>query len=535
MAYLRVEKKKSGTYLRIVETFRKDGKVKQRTLHSLGKVEDYPTNQLKGIASKLLELAGVKMEDIVGKSFKEVNRLNYGYALVIKKLWKMFDMDKLSRIISLRTKTKFDWVNIVQLMIAERINDPVSKRQNYFHAKEYIGFNSEVNLQYFYRTLDILSDNVEELKEHFFKAQQNLFTQQLDVVFYDVTTLYFDSQKEEESSIRQKGYSKDGKATKTQVVLGLLVDKLRNPITYQIYKGNTYEGHTMVDALNALSKKYNIDQCVVVADSAMIDKENRERLNEKGITYIIGDRLKGLPKDIKEGLVNREAHQPISPDISPSIFSYTEISYQDRRIICTYSEKRARKDAHNREKLLKKAAQWIANPSKYTQIKKKGAGRYIKTDTEGSPKELNEEQIKADAKYDGFKAIATTTKLDASEILEKYKDLFEVEHSFRALKSQLRIRPMYHWTNKRIEGHVAMSFIAYTMLNYMRNLTKLQYKEIVRALDKMQMSQIKEDESEEYVYMRASIDDTQKVINDKLKLVVPNDITPHSTINQLFM
>jgi transposase len=159
------------------------------------------------------------------------------------------------RKIANKTKTKFDWISILQLMIAERINEPCSKRQNNFHKEEYLGFNTEnVDLQHFYRTLDILSNHQDLIKKYLFTRQQDLFTQKLDVVFYDVTTLYFESMIEDEDNIRQKGYSKDGKANKTQVVLGLLVDKMRTPITYEIYKGNTCEGVKMIDALNTFKK-----------------------------------------------------------------------------------------------------------------------------------------------------------------------------------------------------------------------------------------------------------------------------------------
>ncbi len=537
MAFLRVEKKKSGNYMRIVEAYRVNGRPKQRTLHSLGKVEDYPTHQLESIAKKLLELAGLKMEDIVAESFHETNRLNYGYALVIKKLWKLFNFDTLVKKINRKSKVKFDWINILQLMIAERINEPASKRQNFFNTDEYLGFNDKkVALQYFYRTLDILANNQNLIKEHIFEQQQNLFTQQLDVVFYDVTTLYFDSQAERPDSLAQKGFSKDGKAHKTQVVLGLLVDKLRNPVTYNIYKGNTYEGYTMLDAINQFKKQYPIDKCVVVADSAMIDKDNRKLLEDNKIHYIIGDRIKSLPGKIKEQLIDKTNHKEINKDISKSNLSYTETEYQDRRIICTYSEKRAKKDTYNRQKLLEKAKYWVSNPSKYKQTKKRGAGRYINLDEDKKPAELNMEQIEKDAQYDGFKAIATNMKgISVAELLSKYSDLFEVEHAFRTLKSQLEIRPMFHWTDKRIEGHIAMCFMAYAFLNYLRNITELQYKDIIKTLDRMQMSEIKEDGSDELIYMRLSIDKNQKLLSKKSKLVMPNDITTQKAINQLFM
>jgi len=533
MAFLRVEKKKSGTYLRIVESYKASGKSKHRTLHSLGKVEDYPSQQLENIAKKLLELAGICMEDIVGASFREIERVNYGYALVIKRLWKLFDMTTFCNKVGMVNKTQFDWLNVLQLMIAERLNEPSSKRQSYFNQEEYFGFGQEADLHHFYRTLNILSQNQDLLKQHLFSRQRSLFSQKLDVVFYDVTTLYFDSQVEKDGNKRRKGYCKDGKAHKTQVVLGLLVDKFRNPVTYQIYEGNTYEGHTMVDALKTMQKDFNIDNVIAVADSAMIDTNNREFMVENNIDYILGDRLKSLPRSIQQELIDTSSHLAVNKEVDKENFSYKVIEYKGRKIICTYSAKRARKDAFEREKLINKAKVWLENPGKYKQVKKRGAGRFVTTDDDGLPIKLDLEKIEKDSKFDGFKAIATTTDLPVEQILSKYNDLFEVEHAFRTLKSQLEIRPMFHWNNERIEGHIAMCFIAYTFLNYLRNTTGLQYRQIVKSLDRMQMSVVEDDTSDELLYMRSKITENDQILVKKLKLVMPKDVTPQSIINQI--
>lgn len=534
MAFLRAEKKKSGTYLRIVQSYKDKGTAKHKTLHSLGKIEDYPPEQLESIAKKLLELAGLNMEEIVASSFHEIARVNYGYALVIKKLWDLFNMNEFVRKVKQKSKIQFDWMQVLQLLIAERINEPTSKRQSCFNQEEYLGFGDSIDLQHFYRTLDVLSKEQNLLRRHLFQQQRSLFTQELDVVFYDVTTLYFDSQKEIEGNKKKKGYSKDGKAHKTQVVLGLLVDKQRNPVTYHIYEGNTYEGHTMIDALKDLKQDYNIDRIIVVADSSMIDTANRKYITESNMDYILGDRIKVLPESVKSKLLDKNNHLPLSKGISKSDYSYTSLNYKERRIICTYSSKRAEKDAYERGKLIKKAQTWLENPNKYKNVKKRGAGRFIVSSDEGHPLELNTEKIEQDARYDGFKAIATSTKISASEVLSKYNDLYEVEHAFRALKSQLEIRPVYHWTNQRIEGHIAMCFIAFTFLNYLRNTTQLQYKTIRKALDRMQMSMIKEDKSDDITYMRSNIREEEKTIFSTLKIVAPRDITPEKTINQYF-
>ncbi len=531
MAFLRVEKKKSGTYLRIVQSYKEDGKPKHRTLYSLGKVEDYTPDQLQSIAKKLIELAGKSLDDILGSGLSETGRYNYGYASVINRLWSIFNLNILTRMIQVDSKVRFDWVNTLKLMIAERLNEPCSKRQCNFNQEEYIGFSEQpLELQYFYRTLDLICSNEQKIKQFLFSQQSNLFGSTLDVVFYDVTTLYFDSQVEIDGALRKKGYSKDGKAHKTQIVLGLLVDKLRNPISYEIYQGNTYEGTTMIEALKALRKKYKIDQVIVVADSAMIDKDNRNFMVGNEIDYIIGDRIKSLGGQITRQLLNRDNHKPLGGH--KNALTYMEVNYKGRRLICTYSSKRAAKDAYERQKLIDKANMWLLEPSKYKQTKKRGAGRFIKMDEKGTPLSIDIDRITADEKFDGFKAISTTTNLEVDQILSKYRDLFEVEHTFRTLKSQLEIRPMFHWTDTRIRGHVNMCFIAYTFLNYIRNNTGLQYKEIIKSLDKMQVSKIIDKGSDKTTYLRSSISEHQEILHKKLKLNTLPDATTQVSINQ---
>jgi transposase len=534
MAFLRVEQKKSGTYLRIVQSFKDQGVTRHKTLHSLGKVEDYPTDQLRRMATKLLELSGARLEDLVKEDLHEVRRVNYGYALVLKALWKKFGLDTWMSTIAGSRRIRFDWLSSLELMLAQRLSDPGSKHACYHHQNDYIGIGEkESDLQHLYRTLDLLSEEQESLKQHVFTRQQSLFSGQLDVVFYDVTTLYFDSQKEDQDSLRQKGYSKDGKAHKTQLVLGLLVDKLRNPITYHVYKGNTYEGSTLIDALTKLREQYQIDQVVAVADSAMIDADNRTFMEGcEGLDYILGDRIKNLPKAVSEYLLDPKNHHSLSYK-DHGRFTYSTRRHKNRTIIGTYSEKRARKDRHEREKLLAKAEQLLAHPAKLNQSKKRGAGRFIKS-LSGQTYALDTEKIAADQRWDGYKAISTTTSLSITEVLDKYGDLFEVEHAFRSLKSELQVRPIFHWTNKRIEGHIALCFLAYTMLNYLRLTTGLQQRELVRALDQMQLSEIKEGQQKETFFLRSKISTHQQTLIDSLNLVVPKDMTPQSIVHQYF-
>ena len=177
MAFLRAEKKSSGTYLRIIQSYKIDGKSKHKTLYSLGKLEDYDINQLERIAKKLLELIGKDVTLLDSGHLHELGRYNYGYAIVVNKLWQIFNLDTLVRVISHKHRVRFDWQTIFRFMIAERINEPCSKLQSSFNHSEYLGFgDTELPLHQFYRTLDLLSDQEDLIKAHLFTQQRSLFS-----------------------------------------------------------------------------------------------------------------------------------------------------------------------------------------------------------------------------------------------------------------------------------------------------------------------------------------------------------------------
>lgn len=536
MAFLRAEKKRSGTYLRIVSNKKVAGKVRQQTLHSLGKVEDYSAEQLEALAKKLLEFAGKSFDELLETALQELARYNYGFPLMVSYLWKKFDLGKFFKRERSRKKIKFDVENVLKLLICERMAEPVSKHCSFHRQEDYIGLDT-VDLHHCYRSLDFLDDIQEALQKHLFHHQRNLFNTSLDVVFYDVTTLYFDSQHpQNEEGLRQKGYSKDGKVHKLQVVLGLLVDRQRNPLGYQVYQGNKYEGDTFKDGLDRLKTQYGIDKVVVVADRGMLSEKNIGLVLGNGYDYIIGERLKRLPVKVQDELLDSSKHKTfaLNDDQKTGAYTYATTTYKDRKVICTYSEKRARKDAHEREKLIEKAKKPIQEPSLIKQKQKSGSQKYIQQQSGQQEKYLLDEQkINHDSKYDGFLAISTNDKeINVEQLLEQYNNLFQVEHAFRTLKSMVKIRPMFHWTDKRIKGHIALCFITYTFINYLTKGLSLTEKELQRCLDKMQLSKVGNGEQAPF-FLRSSIDPTTAEIIRKLALVVPKDTASQKAINQI--
>lgn len=536
MAFLRVDRKQSGKYLSIAETYRtKDGKVRTRILYNLGKKESYSPEQLRRIGSKLYELGGGNLKELLGIKTTEKARVNYGYRQVLHKALSYYGLDKVIHNIARKRKLHFDLLNAIMLMLFERLHDPCSKRRSYFNQSEYLGVNP-VKLQYLYRALDHLADNQKLIQRHIYQKGRNLFNQNLDVVFYDVTTLYFDSEVEEEGKLRQKGFSKDGKIGSTQVLFCMLIDREKQPIGYRIFKGDLYEGHSFEYAIADLKKEYQIDKIIVVADRGMLSKTNMDITTTSGYEFIVGERLRTLPARLQNHLIdlsNYTAEWKYRDKEGEEVqIKYCTMPYQGRTIIGSYSAKRAAKDKHEREKKLETAQKLIDSPGLVT---KKANRFFLKREGEQSYA-LDQDKINRDEKFDGFLAITTNnTSLKASEILGQYKQLYRIEHTFRTFKSHLEVRPMFHWTDKRIEGHICLCYIAYTLLSFI--LLKLEKKglpiteeKLRRQLDAMQLSLIEQEENQ--LYLRSAQKSGEADFQKKLGLKTLPNVIPVDLINK---
>jgi transposase len=511
MPFLKIERKSSGTYLRIAESYRDEqGSSRHRILHSLGKVSDYTPEQLRSIGLRLYELGGGEIKGLLDGDIEELGRYNYGYCQVYNKAFTYYGLDKIMNRIVRNHKLSFNLSDAVMVMLLERLQEPCSKRSNYIHQLDYVGFEP-VYLQHLYRCLDKLADYNELIQKQIFQTGRDLFNQQLDVVFYDVTTLYFESSNESEienRQLRKKGFSKDGKVGDTQILFCMMIDKDKNPIGYQVFKGNTYEGHTLSYAIKQLKQRYAIDKVIIVADRGMMSKGNMEAVSDTGNEFIVGDRLKNMSPLIQAPLLDLSNYKQewvyTDNENEQIVIRYTTLQHDGKTIIATYSEKRARKDKYDREQLLKKSKNLLAHPD---LLKKKASRHFIKQ-TGTDKYVLDEDKIISQQKYDGFLAVATNnTTLSTPDVLNHYKQLFKIEHTFRTFKSHLETRPMFHWTDTRIEGHICLCYIAYTLqhwvLHRLKNFTIPMTESIVRQmLDKMQVSKLKHNGQK--VYLRST-------------------------------
>ena len=514
MPSILIDKKKSGDYLRIVESYRDaEGKPRTKTLYSLGRVDSFSPESLKRMGQRLYELGGGDLKDLLGEQVTEEGRYNYGFLLIYRKILYYYGLDRIFQRITKKKKLTYSLTEVVLLLLIERLNDPCSKRGSFFHQQEYLGLPS-ISLQHLYRSLDYLADHSKLIQQAIYQTGRDLFNQQLDVVFYDVTTFYFESEVEQQGALRQKGFSKDGKIGSTQVVFAMLIDRYKQPIGYKLYSGDLWEGHTYEDMVASLKKEYQIKNIVLVADRGMLNANNLQVTLEKGYEFIIGERLKVLPKPTQARLLNLDNYQyewiNSSSGRDPIKVRYMVLEYNGRKIIATYSEKRAEKDRKEREEKLYKAELLLKNPA---QLRKKAHHYYLKN-TEGEKYVVDTEKIKRSEKYDGFLAIAYHAKeLTHEEVLDHYHHLYQIEHSFRTFKGYLETRPMFHWTNKRIQGHICLCYIAYSLLNHLqlrlvKQGTPLTEQTIRTHLSKMQVSLVKQ--ADQYFYLRSKASETSQ-------------------------
>lgn len=349
--------------------------------------------------------------------------------------------------------------DIFRHLVISRLAFPLSKLKTVNYLYRYQGLLIDVDTVY--RFLDKLNSSLKSQVEIIaFADTKRILNGNISIVFYDMTTLYFEASDEDD--LRKTGFSKDGKHSSPQIFIGLLVGLGGYAIGYDIFEGNIYEGHTLIPFLEKIRAKFDIEKPVVVADSGLLSSKNIALLKQMGYKYILGARLKNEPSAIK--------NQIISQNFSEGKAISIEKNGEDKLIVA-YSTKRCKKDEHNRKRGLQRLEKRIKS-GKLTKsnINNKGYNKYLKMKGEVLI-EIDYDKYNIDKVWDGLKGYITNADLSEKEIIANYKNLWQIEKAFRMSKTDLRIRPIYHRLKQRIEAHICISFTAYCI-----------YKELERVL-----------------------------------------------------
>jgi transposase len=357
--------------------------------------------------------------------------------------------------------TGFDLIEdgIFRQLVIARLSQPMSKAATVEYLKSH--FDEDAKLHRVYRYLDKLYNTQQEkIQQISVEHTRCILGGKIGLLFYDVTTLYFESDYGDE--LREPGFSKDGKHSQPQVVLGLLVSRDGYPLSYAVFNGSQYEGRTMLPVVEDFVQRFNLDDFIVVADSGLMSQSNIALLELGNYKYIIGARIKNESNEIKTWALSLPKRDG----------EFNETLKGHARLIVGYSDNRAKKDRHNREKGVKRLekAYRSGNITK-ENINKRGYNKFLEI-SDNVKVAINQDKIKQDEQWDGLKGYLTNTDLGAKEVHEQYNGLWSIERAFRITKGTLEMRPMFHFTPKRIQAHVCICFAAYKV-----------YKELERVVN----------------------------------------------------
>jgi len=479
--FFRVKTTKYARYLQLVESKRINGKPRQKVILTLGKLDDSGAtlNALDSIlisgakfSEKLAVLADHKQADI-----PDCKRMIDGPDRVFGKLWESTGIKSILRHLLKERHFTFDVERAIYITVLHRLMVSGSDLSACtWRRNQNIPGNQALSLHHFYRAMEWLGDMVDEfndsdplspryrtqqIEELIFQKNRDLFTG-LGMVFFDTTSLYFEGRGGED--LGEYGYSKDRKSDRHQMVVGVVIDTRGDPLCMEMWPGSTADVSTLLPVADRLKDRFGVTSMCIVCDRGMISDENLSLLEESGIDYIIGTRMRQDTEVNEDVLGFPGRYQVVRERLRPSDLSplkVKNVQLCDVRYVVCLNEEEALAQAQNRTAILESLRTKLKQGGKQL-IGNKGYRRYLKK--QKGLFEIDEKKVSDEQKYDGKYVLRTTLDIPADQVALRYKDLYRIERVMRQLKSILETRPIYHQKAGNIRGHVFCSFLALKLL-----------------------------------------------------------------------
>ncbi|MFN8337829.1 MAG: IS1634 family transposase [Saprospiraceae bacterium] len=387
-------------------------------------------------------------------------------------------------------------------LVTMRIFEPASKLRSLDLMEQFFGIKH--SRKSYYKIAPQCVDLKEKVEMKVVEFAKEHYSFNFDIVFYDVTTLYFETF--EEDDLRKNGFSKDSKSQQPQILVALLVTKEGFPIAFEVFSGNTFEGHTIIPTIQDFIDRNKVKAFTVVADAAMISSQNITQLNQNEINYIVGARMGNLSIELLETV-----DKQIVREDGKSIRIKTELGY----LICSYSSVRYRKDLYEMNKQIEKAKQVIQVPSKSKKLKF--------TKTKDQKMELNDELIEKTKKLLGIKGYYTNLEekiVDNKTIIARYHQLYKIEQAFRISKSDLQTRPIFHFKEQPIKLHILICFMALVISKHIELKAGVSIRKFIDESKKIVDGQILNHITHKTVIVKA--EQTPKMADLVAKLFPPH-------------
>jgi transposase len=509
--FFRVKSAGSYQYLQIVHSIRQGEKVRQQVFGTLGRLDELKANgRLEAlIRSGLRHCEKLAVIDAHAAGETEaVTVLRIGPELVFGRLWKESGIQEVVQSLLGARRYEFDVERAIYLTVLHRLFASGSDRAAERWREDYLIPGTEaLDLHHLYRAMAFLGQEIEPkgqktlgtprclkdlIEEELFERRRDLFTE-VDLVFFDTTSLYFEGRGGE--SIGRRGHNKDHRPDLCQIVVGMALDVEGRPICCEMWPGNTADVKTLIPIVKRMRERFRLREITVVADRGMVSKATLEAFDksEPPVRYIVGVRMR-RQKEVNSSVLGSRARWFESvPERSnakdPAPLKVKEVWVKERRYIVCLNEEERRKDAHDREAIVAHLKEQLRSGDK-SLVGNKGYRRYLKVEGSGHFV-IDEKQIKAEERYDGIWVLRTNTDYNAETVAHVYKALWTVEDIFRTTKSILETRPIYHKRNETIRGHVFCSFLALLLKQELESRMKRadlqwEWKEVIRGLESLQ-------------------------------------------------
>jgi len=473
--FARIKKSGKHQYLQIVENRKIKGKVVQRVIVTLGRMDQlHEKERIETLIRSLSRFSDKVLLILSGKSDVSASAKKIGPALIFERLWRELGIKKVIRELLAERKFEFDVERAIFLTVLHRLFVSGSDRSCARWRRDYvIEAAEELSLHHLYRAMAFVGEQVDDQKdatpftprctkdrieEGIFCERRDLFSG-LDLVFFDTTSLYFEG--EAGAALGHKGRSRDHRPDLNQMVIGVVIDSTGKPVCCEMWPGNTADVKSLIPVIERLRSRFHIAQCCIVADCGMISAETVKALDKREIPYILGTRMRKVNEVKREVLSRQGRYRDVRPEGNssndPAPLKVKEVSLGGSRYIICLNPKQARKDAQDRQAILESLQEKITTDPKRL-VGNKGYRKYLRI--ERGSMSINQDKAAYESRFDGKWVLITNTKFSTDQVALKYKELWQVEHVFRDIKSVLETRPVYHQRDETIRGHVFCSFLA---------------------------------------------------------------------------
>lgn len=542
---LKITKTKSDTNYYIIKDVTNNGKRTTQIYEKLGNIEciserangEAPLEWINKYIENLNNDLKKGNENIVIKKStssllrKNVqNSFNIGYVF-LQKIYNALKLNEICKDISQKYKFEYNLDSILSRLIYTRILEPSSKLSSFEASKKFLE-QPNFELQHIYRALEVIAKETENIEAEVYKNSLNLVNRNTKILYYDCTNYFFET--EEAEGIKQYGVSKEHRPNPI-VQMGLFMDGDGFPLAFSINSGNTNEQVTLKPLEQQLIKDFELSKFVVCTDAGLASNENRVFNNIQNRSFVVTQSLKKLKGHLRdwalspEGWRKNNSKKYVNLENIDSTSNSDDVYYKERwikengleqRLIVSYSPKYATYQKAIRNSQILRAQELINNPSKFVRSKQNDPKRFvtsknITSDGEIAEKRvisLNETAIKNEEMFDGFYAVCTTLEDDISEIIKVNKRRWEIEESFRILKSEFKARPVYLKNDDRIKAHFTICFLSLVIYRILESKLESKYTshEIITTLKNMNL--LKEQTSYIPTYTRTDITD---LLHDK--------------------